>query len=86
MRKRRVLQQLTLDGSAVEVASLDLQGTWGGRRKGAGRPRTCGTAPTVTVRISSEVLALIDKDAAYLKSTRSEIIRDMIEDYYLTRE
>lgn len=51
-RARTELQQLTIDGGHEVVAILDKQPTWGGRRKGAGRPKTSSNSHSVTVRLS----------------------------------
>ena len=52
-RKRTELQQLTIDGGHEVVAILDKQPTWGGRRKGAGRPKTSSNSHSVTIRLST---------------------------------
>ena len=51
-RARTELQQLTIDGGHEVVAILDKQPTWGGRRKGAGRPKTSSSSHSVTIRLS----------------------------------
>lgn len=52
-RARTELQQLTIDGGHEVVAVLDKQPNWGGRRKGAGRPKTSRSSHSVTIRLSS---------------------------------
>lgn len=69
-RKRTELQQLTIDGGYEVVATLDKQPTWGGRRKGAGRPKTSSNSHSVTIRMSAydfhrlEDVALIRSETA----------------------
>lgn len=79
MRKRRVLQQLTLDGSAVEVASLDLQGSWGGRRKGAGRPKVAIETKTISVRVPAAMASLINARAASCGQSVSSWLVELIK-------
>lgn len=68
-RKKTVLQQLTIDGQPETVATLDLQPSWGGRRKGAGRPKTCEFQHKVTIRVSSYTFACLKAAAAAQGST-----------------
>ena len=46
----------------------------GGRRAGAGRPRTDNPKVKISLRIDSDVLTRINKDAARDNETRSSII------------
>lgn len=55
MRHRRELQQLTIEGSAEVVASVDLSPTWGGARKGAGRKKGDIKTVAVSVRVPEVV-------------------------------
>lgn len=68
-RARTELQQLTIDGGHEVVAILDKQPNWGGRRKGAGRPKTCEFQHKVTIRISSYTFACLKAAAAAQGST-----------------
>lgn len=66
-RARTELQQLTIDGGHEVVAVLDKQPNWGGRRKGAGRPKTSESSHSVTIRLPKfEYLRL--KSAALIRS------------------
>lgn len=51
-RARTELQQLTIDGGYEVVATMDKQPTWGGCRKGAGRPKTSANSHSVTIRLT----------------------------------
>lgn len=50
-RKKRVLQQLTIDGRPEIVATLDLCPSWGGARPGAGRPRSADPTKVISIRV-----------------------------------
>lgn len=77
-RKRRELQQLTIDGRVETVASLDMQPDWGGRRRGAGRPRTSDKVYTVTCRITAIDMALLDKLSGEQRRPRSAIAAEIL--------
>lgn len=63
-RKRRELRQLTIDGGYIVEASKDLQDTWGGARKGAGRPKVAAETKTISVRVPVAMASLITARAA----------------------
>lgn len=90
-RKRTELQQLTIDGGHEVVAILDKQPTWGGRRKGAGRPKTSDCSHAVTIRVSTHTLQCLKSAAAARDTTVSALVKrsvlrsleilDIAEDY-----
>lgn len=77
-RARTELQQLTIDGGHEVVAILDKQPTWGGRRKGAGRPRTCAGTNTVSIRVSYYTFACLKAAAAAQDTTPSAIVKRLV--------
>lgn len=74
------MSQLTLDGSAEEVASLDLSPTWGGARPGAGRPRTAPETATIAIRVPTKVKQLITARASSQGMTVSAYLAQLIYD------
>lgn len=84
-RRRRELRQLTIDGGYVVDAAVDLQSTWGGRRKGAGRPKSRPDSKTVSVRLPMYLYKYLDKGAEALDLTVSELLRGLVEDHYNAR-
>lgn len=78
-RKRRELRQLTIDGGYVVDAAIDLQGSWGGRRKGAGRPKTAENTKTISVRVPVAMASLIDARAASCGQSVSSWLVDLIK-------
>lgn len=81
MRHRRELQQLTIDGGHEVVASLDLSPTWGGARKGAGRPKRDWQTRTISVRVPLVLYNAIIKVAEVRDETITQYLTEM-----LTRE
>lgn len=77
-RKRRELQQLTIDGGHEVVAVLDKQPDWGGRRRGAGRPKTSDKVYAVTCRITAIDMAILDKMAGEQSRPRSAIAAELL--------
>lgn len=77
-RARTELQQLTIDGGHEVVAILDKQPTWGGRRKGAGRPRTSAEMHTVSFRVSSYSLECLRAAAAARDTTPSALVKKLV--------
>lgn len=77
-RARTELQQLTIDGGHEVVAILDRQPTWGGRRRGAGRPKTCLDSRTVSVRVSSYTWQCLEAAAAAQGVTPSCIVKRLL--------
>lgn len=79
-RKKRELRQLTIEGGYVVEASKDLQDTWGGRRKGAGRPKTAPDTATISIRIQASLAALIRAKAAASGQSVSKYLEELISD------
>lgn len=80
MRRKRIeLQQLLIDGSHEVVAVKDLQGTWGGARKGAGRPKTAAETKTISVRVPVSMVALINARAASCGQSVSTWLVELIK-------
>lgn len=77
-RARTELQQLTIDGGHEVVAILDKQPTWGGRRKGAGRPKTRPSSHSITIRVSSYTLACLRAAANDRYSTPSAVVKKLV--------
>ena len=77
-RARTELQQLTIDGGHEVVAILDKQPTWGGRRKGAGRPKTSHSNHAITIRVSSYTLACIRAAASDSCPTPSAVVKKLV--------
>lgn len=75
MRHKRVLQQLTIDGQAEEVASIDLSPTWGGKRPGSGRPKGDITTASVSTRLPVATVWRIKKIAREAGMTPGEWMR-----------
>lgn len=84
-RKRRELRQLLIDGSYQVDAAIDLQESWGGARKGAGRPKSRPDSKTVSVRLPMYLYEYLDKGAKALDLTVSELLRGLVEDHYNAR-
>lgn len=80
MKKRRELRQLTIEGGHEVVASVDLSPTWGGKRKGAGRPKTAADSVTISVRVPSELRSLLQARASCMHMSLSEYLVQMIRD------
>lgn len=78
-RKRRELRQLTIDGSYVVDAAIDLQSTWGGARKGAGRPKTAPDTKTISVRVPVAMAAEITARAAICGQSVNSWLVDLIK-------
>lgn len=78
-RKRRELRQLTIDGGYVVEASRDLQSTWGGRRKGAGRPKAAAETKTISVRVPVAMASYIESRAASCGKSVSSWLVDLIK-------
>lgn len=78
-RKRRELRQLTIDGGYVVEAVKDLQDTWGGRRKGAGRPKSRPDTVTISVRVPDTMAGLIRARAASCGQSVSAWLVDLIK-------
>lgn len=79
MRRHRELQQLTIDGQPIVVATKDLQGSWGGKRKGAGRPSTGRSTKTISVRIPDTMVPLIKARSFSLGQSVSDWLIDLIK-------
>lgn len=80
-RARTELQQLTIDGGHEVVAILDKQPTWGGRRKGAGRPKTSRNSHSVTVRLSTYDFHRLEDVAIIRSETVTASARHAIQLY-----
>lgn len=80
MRHRIELQQLTIYGPPEVVATLDLSPTWGGARKGAGRPKGVSNSDTISIRVPTELKSLLVARAAEYHMTLSEYLVQMIRD------
>lgn len=80
MRKRRELRQLTMDGGYEVTAVKELQTTWGGKRPGAGRPKTAADSVTISVRVPAELRDLLLDRAHGMRQTLSEYLLQMIRD------
>ena len=78
MRHLRELQQLTIDGGHEVVATLDLSPTWGGARKGAGRPSQGVKTKSVSVRLPLAVVNALGRVAKSRGQSNSEYLKDMI--------
>lgn len=78
-RKRRELRQLTIDGGYVVDAAIDLQGSWGGARKGAGRPKVAAETKTISVRVPVTMASLIAARAASCGQSVSTWLVDLIK-------
>lgn len=78
-RKRRELRQLLIDGSYEVDAAVDLQGTWGGARKGAGRPKTAPDTKTISVRLPMSMVPLITARAASCGQSVSSWLVELIK-------
>lgn len=83
MRHRRELQQLTIDGPAEVVATLDLSPTWGGARPGAGRPRGSSKTRVISVRVSDELYLKVSERAQKSKKTVNQLLAAVLEEYVL---
>lgn len=80
MRHRRELQQLTIDGKAEVVATVDLSPTWGGARQGAGRPRNQEQTVTISVRVPVGLRDILLDRAHGMRQSLSEYLVQMIRD------
>lgn len=80
MRHKRVLQQLTIDGQAEEVASVDLSPTWGGKRPGSGRPRNQEQTATISIRVPIGLRDILLDRAHGMRQSLSEYLVQMIRD------
>lgn len=78
MRHRRELKQLTIEGGAEVVASVDLSPSWGGARPGAGRPKTSADTTTISLRLPSSACRILDQIAEARGQSRTEYLRDTI--------
>ena len=80
MRHRRELQQLTIDGNAEVVASVDLSPTWGGARPGAGRPKNQEQTVTISIRVPIGLRDILLDRAHGMRQNLSEYLVQMIRD------
>lgn len=80
-RKRRELRQLTIDGGYVVEAVKDLQDTWGGRRKGAGRPKVAAPTYNMSVRVSADLNWRIRVRAKMSGVSVSDYMRSVLEEH-----
>ena len=80
-RARTELQQLTIDGGHEVVAILDKQPTWGGRRKGAGRPKTSKNSHSVTIRLSTYDFHCLEDVAIIRSETVTQVARHAVKLY-----
>lgn len=78
-RKRRELRQLLIDGTYEVEAVKVLQDTWGGRREGAGRPKTRPDTVTISVRVPEAMAGLIRARAASCGQSVSAWLVDLIK-------
>lgn len=84
MRKRRELRQLTMDGGYEVEAVRELQTTWGGKRPGAGRPKTAADSVTISVRVPTELRSLLQARAMAAHQTLSDYLLQMIRECELS--
>lgn len=84
MRRRRELQQLTIDGNVEVVASVVLSPKWGGARKGAGRPKGKARTRTISCRISEELYNLMEIRACQTDQSISAYLSYLIEESELS--
>lgn len=80
MRHRRELQQLTIEGEAKVVATVDLSPTWGGKRQGAGRKKLYPDTVTISVRLCPWEKKLLEHRAKQNGQTLSSYIVQLIRD------
>lgn len=86
MKKHRELRQLTIDGGHEVVASVDLSPTWGGKRKGAGRPKKIDRTVTISIRLSPVMRSLLQERASCMEMSLSEYLVQVIRDSEFTDE
>lgn len=79
MRRSRELLQLTIDGQPIVVATKDLQSTWGGKRKGAGRPSSGVPTYNMSVRVSADLNWRIRVAAKMSGQSVSDYIRSLLD-------
>lgn len=80
MKHKRVLQQLTIDGQAEEVASIDLSPNWGGKRPGAGRKKSLPDTVTISLRLTMGEKKLLQSRAEAGGETLSSYLVRLIRD------
>lgn len=77
-RHRRELQQLTIDGQPEVVATVDLSPRWGGKRAGAGRPRTAVRTTTMSLRLPVAIYNALCKVATAKGKSPTAYARDKV--------
>lgn len=80
MRKRRELRQLTMDGGYEVEAVRELQTTWGGKRPGAGRPKTSEPTRTISIRVKEVLYDYLASRAARSHQTIGQYLVALIEE------
>lgn len=83
MRKKRQLIQLQIDAPPVVMAERDLQPTWGGSRRGAGRKKGTRDTVTVSIRMTRPLKSLIDMRSQSAGVSTSEYLLRLIRDVEL---
>lgn len=83
MRKKRQLLQLQIDAPPVVMAERDLQPTWGGARRGAGRKKGDSDTVTVSIRMSRPLKSLIEMRSQSAGMSTSEYLLRLIRDVEL---
>lgn len=77
-RHKRQLQQLTIDGSVEVVAEVDLSPSWGGKRRGAGRPRTAEPSRVLALRLPASLYAELERSADRYGISPAAYLRELL--------